>query len=167
MIIVLKIDDFLSKLFSSALEKRNNIPALRQELIDYYTFGPFRPQVDIEGDFIRIEIYTSSITAQKADFDAVVKHCEAGRFNKAKPIRFADLKVIAPNINYPLFIVAPSAKKNRVFDQLKRPSFKKLGLDREVRYLSYEAIEEVDKFFESSTSGLNVDLIVGKSEAVR
>ncbi len=82
-------------------------------------------------------------------------------------LRFADLKVIAPNINYPLFIVAPTAKKNRVFDQLKRPSFKKLGLDKEVRYLSYEAIEEVDKFFENSTSGLNVDLIVGKSESVR
>jgi hypothetical protein len=82
-------------------------------------------------------------------------------------LRFADLKVIAPNINYPLFIVAPTAKKNRVFEQLKRPSFKKLGLDKEVRYLSYEAIDEVDKFFESSTSGLNVDLIVGKSEAVR
>lgn len=82
-------------------------------------------------------------------------------------LRFADLKIIAPNSNYPLFIVAPTAKKNRVFEQLKRPSFKKLGLDKEVRYLSYEAIDEVDKFFESSTSGLNVDLIVGKSESVR
>ena len=82
-------------------------------------------------------------------------------------LRFADLKIIAPNINYPLFIVAPTAKKNRVFDQLKRPSFRKLGMDKEVRYLSYEAIDDIDKFFESSNSGLSVDLIVGKSEAVR
>lgn len=82
-------------------------------------------------------------------------------------LRFADLKIIAPNINYPLFIVAPATKKNRVFEQIKRPSFKKLGLDKEVRYLSYEAIDEIDKFFEDSNSGLNVDLIVGKSESVR
>ena len=75
--------------------------------------------------------------------------------------------IIAPNISYPLFIVAPTSKKNRVFEQLKRPSFKKLGLDKEVRYLLYEVIDDVDKFFESSNSGLNVELIVGKSEVVR
>ena len=82
-------------------------------------------------------------------------------------LRFADLKIIAPNINYPLFIVAPIAKKNRVFDQIKRPSFKKLGLEKDVRYLSYESINEIDKFFENANSGLNVDLIVGKSESIR
>jgi len=82
-------------------------------------------------------------------------------------LRFADLKIVAPNSNYPLFIVAPLAKKSRVFEQIKRPVFKRLGMDKEVRYLSYEAIDDIDKFFDSSTSGLNVDLIVGKSEAVR
>jgi hypothetical protein len=82
-------------------------------------------------------------------------------------LRFADLKIVAPNSNYPLFIVAPLAKKSRVFEQIKRPVFKRLGMDKEVRYLSYEAIDDIDKFFDSSLSGLNVDLIVGKSEAVR
>jgi len=82
-------------------------------------------------------------------------------------LRFADLKIIAPNINYPLFVVAPIAKKNRVFDQIKRPTFKKLGLDRDVRYLSYESINEIDKFFENASSRLNVDLIIGKSESIR
>jgi hypothetical protein len=82
-------------------------------------------------------------------------------------LRFSDLKIIAPNISYPLFLVAPLAKKNRVFAQVKRPTFKKLGLDKEVRYLSYERVDEISKFFESSTSGLNVDVLVGKSEAVQ
>jgi tetratricopeptide (TPR) repeat protein len=86
MIIIHRIDDFLFNLFPSTREKGNNIDLLKQELIDYYTFGPFRPKVDIEGDLVRIEIDTSSITAQKSDFDDVVKHCEAGKFNKAKPI---------------------------------------------------------------------------------
>ena len=80
-------------------------------------------------------------------------------------LRFADLKIIAPNINYPLFIVAPVAKKNRVFEQMRRPVFKRLGLDKEVRYISYETIDGIDKFFENSSSGLNVDLLVGKSES--
>jgi hypothetical protein len=80
-------------------------------------------------------------------------------------LRFADLKIIAPNINYPLFIVAPIAKRNRVFEQMRRPVFKKLGLDKEVRYISYETIDGIDKFFENSSSGLNVDLLVGKSES--
>jgi len=81
-------------------------------------------------------------------------------------LRFADLKIIAPNHPFPLFIVAPLLKKNRVFEQIRRPAFKRLGLDKEVRYISYETIDGIDKFFENSSSGLNVDLLVGKSEAV-
>jgi hypothetical protein len=77
------------------------------------------------------------------------------------------LKIVAPNDNYQLFIVAPSARRNRVFEQVKRPVFRKLGLDKEVRYLSYEAIDDIDRFFEASTSGLNVGLILGKSENIR
>lgn len=81
-------------------------------------------------------------------------------------LRFSDLKIIAPNSNYPLFIVAPISKKKRVFDQVKRPTFKKIGFEKMVRYLSYEVVDEVDKFFESATSGLNADLLFGKSEVV-
>ena len=81
-------------------------------------------------------------------------------------LRFADLKLIAPNSNYPLFIVAPFAKRNRVAEQIKRPSFEKFDFKKKVRYLSYEVLDEVDKFFENSTSGLNVDLLVGKSEMI-
>lgn len=82
-------------------------------------------------------------------------------------LRFSDLKIIAPNINFPLFLVAPLVKKNRVFEQVKRPSFKRLGLDKEVRYLSYEKVDEISSFFESANSGLNVDVLIGRSEAVK
>lgn len=81
-------------------------------------------------------------------------------------LRFSDLKLIAPNSNYPLFIVAPSGKRNRVMEQIKRPTFKTFNFEKKVRYLSYEALDEVDKFFENSTAGLNVDLLVGKSEII-
>lgn len=81
-------------------------------------------------------------------------------------LRFADLNIVAPNTLYPMFIVAPKDRKNRLREQLRRPAFKRLELDRKVRFLSYETIDEIDDFFSGSNSGLNVDLIVGKSELV-
>lgn len=81
-------------------------------------------------------------------------------------LRFADLKIIAPNHPFPLFIVAPLLKKNRVFEQIRRPAFKKLGIDKDVRYISYETIDDINKFFENSSSGLKVDVLVDKSETI-
>jgi hypothetical protein len=79
-------------------------------------------------------------------------------------LRFADLNIIAPNTLYPMFIVAPKEKKSRLRDQLRRPTFKRLELDKKVRFLSYEAIDEIDDFFSGSDAGLNVDVILAKSE---
>ena len=81
-------------------------------------------------------------------------------------LRFSDLKIIAPNSIYPLFIVAPLSKRNCLIEQLKRPTFRKIDFDKKVRYLSFESLNEIDKFFESSTSGLNVNLLVGKSKVI-
>jgi hypothetical protein len=79
-------------------------------------------------------------------------------------LRFADLNIIAPNTIYPMFIVAPKEKKGRLREQLRRPTFKRLELDKKVRFLSYEAIDEIDQFFSSSSAGLNVDVVVARSE---
>jgi hypothetical protein len=80
-------------------------------------------------------------------------------------LRFADLNIVAPNTLYPMFIVAPNEKKNRLREQLKRPTFRKLQLDSKVRFLSYEAIDEVDRVFSNFETGLTVDIIMEKSEA--
>ncbi len=81
-------------------------------------------------------------------------------------LRFSDLKLIAPNSIYPLFVVAPLSKRNRLIEQIKRPTFKKLEMKNRVRFLPYETINEIDKFFETSSSGLNVDLLLGRSESI-
>ncbi len=81
-------------------------------------------------------------------------------------LRFADLTMVAPNTVYPMFIVAPGERRNRVREQLARPSFRHLGLHKKVRYLSYEKITEIEDFFGESKSGLNVDVFVGKSQLV-
>lgn len=81
-------------------------------------------------------------------------------------LRFSDLTLVAPNTFYPLFIVAPRDKRNRLVEQLRRPTFQKLRIDRKVRYLSYEAVEEVNRFFEGKERGVNVDMIVDRSEEI-
>lgn len=79
-------------------------------------------------------------------------------------LRFADLMILAPNSVYPMVVVAPADRKNRLREQLRRPTFKQMELDRKVRFLPYEVIDEIDRFFSDSSSGLNVDLITGRSE---
>jgi hypothetical protein len=79
-------------------------------------------------------------------------------------LRFADLTMVAPNTVYPMFIVAPGERRNRVREQLARPSFRHLGIHEKVRYLSYERVNEIEEFFGESKGGLNVDVLVGKSE---
>jgi hypothetical protein len=79
-------------------------------------------------------------------------------------LRFADLAMVAPNTVYPMFIVAPGERRNRVREQLARPSFRRLGIHEKVRYLSYENVKEIEEFFGESKSGLSVDVFVGKSE---
>ncbi len=81
-------------------------------------------------------------------------------------LRFADLNIVSPNTLYPMFVVAPRDRKNRLREQLRRPTFRRLELDRKVRFLAYETIDEIDEFFSGSESGLSVDLIVGRSEPV-
>jgi len=63
MIIIHKVNDLLFSLFPKALEQGKSMESLKEALIDFYTFGPFRPKVEIEGDFAKIEIDTSTIAS--------------------------------------------------------------------------------------------------------
>jgi len=65
-----------------------------------------------------------------------------------------------------LYIVAPLSQRNRLKEQVNRPTFKKMDFDQKVRYLPYEAVNEIDKFFENSNSGLSPELLHDKSEAI-
>lgn len=81
-------------------------------------------------------------------------------------LRFADLMILAPNTIYPMFIVAPTDRKNRVREQLTRPTFRQFNLCNKVKFLSYDVVNDIDQFFSGSSSGLNVDLIAGKAEKI-
>jgi len=83
-------------------------------------------------------------------------------------LRLSDLRALTPNSNYPLFIVAQKEKKQRVFDQLMRPTFSNpyLGLDKLVKYLSYDAIRELDNDLVDVNLGFDIQWLMERAESV-
>ncbi len=78
-------------------------------------------------------------------------------------LRFSDLKIVAPNSPYPLVIVAPESRREKVRLQVTRPTFHQLEFDRQVKFLSYEMIDEVDKFTAKNTS-VNSSVLLERAE---
>lgn len=93
------IDDFLFDLFPKA-KNAKDIDILKQEIEEYYTYGPFRPKVKTEQNFLIIEIDTPSIANQEKDYKKVVSLCEKGDFNSAKPILSKLIKDNPTNSEY-------------------------------------------------------------------
>lgn len=82
-------------------------------------------------------------------------------------LRLSDLKTIAPNILYPLFIVAPPERREKVLSELRRPTFyDQLRLHEVARYISYDKIRELDTEFGERGSGVTLDLLESASEHV-
>ena len=81
-------------------------------------------------------------------------------------LRLSDLLIAAPNTRYPMYIVAPSEKKNKLFEQIKRPTFNKLELHKYIKYLSYENLKAVSVFFGRSEKGMNLDVLDSKAEVI-
>lgn len=82
-------------------------------------------------------------------------------------LRLSDLRTLTPNSNYPLFIIANRDRKNKVFEQLKRPTFSNdyLSLDRVVKFLSYDTIRDMDENFKKEYIGFNIDWLTSRSES--
>jgi hypothetical protein len=80
-------------------------------------------------------------------------------------LRFADLNVVAPNTVYPMFIVAPTDRRNRVRSQVQRQVFRKLGFHEKVKLLTYEAIERVEQRYSETHSGFSVKALESESES--
>ena len=52
----------------------------------YYTFGPYKPKVNIDNGWVKIDIDTPAILAQDKDYQKVIAFCEKGKYADAKPI---------------------------------------------------------------------------------
>jgi hypothetical protein len=142
------------------------VPAGDQaRLRNTYEFGLFDAEFSAGIDLPHSYIENIDVVWKKEFRIAAAYEIENSTSIYSGLLRFADLNIIAPNTLYPMFIVAPREKKGRLREQLLRPTFKQLELDKKVRFLSYEAIDEIDSFFKGSDAGLNVDVISARSES--
>lgn len=57
-------------------------------------------------------------------------------------LRMADLSALAPNLNFPLYIVAPADRLEKVRRELTRPTFQTLELHRRCAFFSSESLVE-------------------------
>ena len=84
MIIVHKIDSFLFTIFPDVKQGDNEL--LMNKIQEYYTVGPFKPEVSLDKDLVTITVDTSAIISQEPDFRKAVALCEKGKYPEAKPI---------------------------------------------------------------------------------
>jgi hypothetical protein len=131
-----------------------------------YNFNEFEPEfaagIDVPAKFVEnIDVVWKEEFRINAAFEV-----ENSTAVYSGLLRFADLNCVAPNSIYPMFIVAPADRRNRVREQLLRPVFKKLDLKDKVKFLPYEAVDDIDRFFSNSASGLSVDLMQGRAETL-
>jgi tetratricopeptide (TPR) repeat protein len=84
MQIIHKIDNFLYTIFPSFIQ--GDQQSLLNAIQAFYTYGPYKPKVTIDNDFISIEIDTPTILAQDIDYQKVIAFCEKGKYADAKPI---------------------------------------------------------------------------------
>src|ERR1035437_9282141 len=92
MQIIFKKEDFLYSMFPELANADNTLIA--NTLEKYYSYGPFKPIVKIADNWITINIDTSTIISQEADYKRVVTLCEKGKYTEAKPLL---AKIIAQN----------------------------------------------------------------------
>ena len=84
MQIIHKIDNFLYTIFPSVIQ--GDQQSLLNAIQKFYTYGPYKPKVTIDNDFVSIEIDTPTILAQDLDYQKVIAFCEKGKYADAKPI---------------------------------------------------------------------------------
>jgi hypothetical protein len=59
-------------------------------------------------------------------------------------LRMADLLALQPNLNIPLFLVAPEERRNKAISEINRPTFSSLAppLVDVCRYISFEGLDK-------------------------
>lgn len=82
-------------------------------------------------------------------------------------LRLSDLRALAPNSSYPLFIVADRDRKINVFEQLERPTFSNdyLRLNKTVKFLSYDNVRSIDENLRKPESTFDIDWLINKGES--
>jgi len=81
-------------------------------------------------------------------------------------LRMADLVAMQPNINIPLYIVAPDKRREKVLEEINRPTFSRLepNLNEICRYLSFSSLEQLFKKYGADLRFLKRQILEDISE---
>jgi Tfp pilus assembly protein PilF len=96
MRIIHRIDDFLNTIFPNIKDNSQIIGVLEE----FYSYGIFKPKVEIDNGFVIVDIDVTSISLQENDFRKVISFCENGKFAEAKPLLLNLLKQNPTNSEY-------------------------------------------------------------------
>lgn len=78
-------------------------------------------------------------------------------------LRLSDLIVECPNLNFPLYIVAPEHRLSKVRKQLSRPTFQELELHQRCAYFSDESlVEQAEAMLQWATDPKAVDKLAAR-----
>lgn len=81
-------------------------------------------------------------------------------------LRLSDLLTLIPNINFPLYVVAPKERKDKVRRELLRPTFKKLELNERCKYIASEELFKNYKMIVFSESPQRIEKLATKIEPI-
>lgn len=82
-------------------------------------------------------------------------------------LRMSDLVVLAPNLNFPLYIIAPKNRMDLVRRELSRPTFQALELHRRCGYFSSEdLVKEAENILLWASNSSAIDRLALKVEDV-
>jgi len=83
-------------------------------------------------------------------------------------LRMADLTALSPNLNFPLYIVAPRDRLEKVRRELSRPTFQLLELHRRCGFFSDEALlEAADSIMRWASGPSAIEKLASRVEDVR
>lgn len=82
-------------------------------------------------------------------------------------LRMSDLTALAPNLNFPLYIVAPETRLQDVRRELSRPTFQAIDLHERCGYFSIETlVRDAENIMRFATSPSAIDALAQRVEDV-
>lgn len=128
-----------------------------------YVLGEFQASIDVPKYVENIDVVWKYGYSIKSAFE--IEHSTSVY---SGILRLSDLRALTPNSVYPLFIVADRERKNKVFSELKRPTFDNpyLRLKEVIGFLSYDKVRELDENTGLNDANLTTDFLLQQSERV-
>jgi len=82
-------------------------------------------------------------------------------------LRMSDLISLQPNLSMPLYIVAPDERRNKVMDEIARPTFSRLSIPlfQICQYISFSALREASEKAREFVSYLDPQFLEKIAEA--